>query len=32
MEFNMRLNFPIKQALNAMLNEDLINMDDDMNH
>ena len=27
-----RLNYHIKQALNAMVNEDLINMDDDMNN
>ena len=35
MEFNTRVNYAIKQALNAMnedpMNEDLINMDDDMN-
>ena len=30
-EFNSRVNYPIKRALNAMVNEDLINMDDDMN-
>ena len=28
--FNFK-NYPIKRALNAMVNEDLINMDDDMN-
>lgn len=26
-----RVNCPIKRALNAMVNKDLINMDDDMN-
>lgn len=31
MEFNTRVNYPIKRALNAKVNEDLINMDDDMN-
>jgi len=31
LEFNTRVNYPIKRALNAMVNEDLINMDDDMN-
>ena len=31
MEFNTRVNCPIKRALNAMVNEDLINMDDDIN-
>ena len=31
MEFNTHVNYPIKRALNAMVNEDLINMDDDMN-
>lgn len=30
-EFNTRVNYPIKRALNTMVNEDLINMDDDMN-
>ena len=30
-EFNSRVNYPIKQAPNAMVNEDLINMDGDMN-
>jgi len=30
-EFNTRVKYPIKRALNAMVNEDLINMDDDMN-
>ena len=30
-EFNSRVNYPIKQARNAMVNDDLINMDDDMN-
>ena len=30
-EFNFRVNYPIKQAPNAMVNEDLINMDGDMN-
>ena len=31
MEFNTRVNYPIKRALNAMVNEDLINKGDDMN-
>ena len=31
MEFNTRVNYPIKRVLNSMVNEDLLNMDDDMN-
>ena len=30
-EFSSRVNYPVKRALNAMVNEDLINVDDDMN-
>ena len=28
MEFNARVNYPIKRVLNTMVNDDLINMDD----
>lgn len=30
MEFNARVNYPIKQVLNTMVNDDLIDMDDDL--
>ena len=30
MEFNARVNYPIKRVLNAMVNDDLIDMDDDL--
>ena len=30
MEFNSRVNYPIKRVSNAMVNDDLIDMDDDL--
>ena len=30
MEFNTRVNYPIKSALNAMVNDELINMEDEI--
>lgn len=29
-EFNARVNYPIKRVLNTMVNDDLIDMDDDL--